>query len=204
MHAITRTSVGPRLATAVLVAALAFAVTATGCSTVASIAPAGAKYSAEDLQKAWKAHAESASWDMEVRDVVGQKKSTGSHDAAYTIFLTTFTSKAVPAFKMYGTVDVPNDDSMAFEARANAFFDVIAYKSNFSGVQDTDAFMRFFTEKYPKECFVRLQQETDAEGKSTWKVVSLDAPPTQSTMTELPDSGITLTYDAASKAWSER
>lgn len=189
------------LAALTLAAFLAAAMLASaGCSVLGG----GPKYSAEDLEKVWDAHSESAKWEMEIRDVIGQTKSTGDHDAPYTVFLTAFKNKAVPEFKMYGTVDVPNDDSMAFEQRTTSFFDVLTYGSNFSGVQDTEAFMRFFAEKYPDECFIRLMQETGADGKSTWKVVSLDEAPTHSTMTELPDSGITLLYDTESKAWSAK
>ncbi|MBI5231186.1 MAG: hypothetical protein HY876_03360 [Coriobacteriales bacterium] len=183
--------------------ALAAALLATGCSGgVGGIG--GPKYTAEELQKAWSAHPEAGKWDMEVRDVISQTKSTGDHDAAYTVFLTTFTNKAVPAFKMYGTVDVPNDDSMTFEERTKSFFDTITYNSNFSGVQDTETFMRFFAKEYPKEFFVRLMQETGSDGTSTWKVVSLDSAPVESTMAELPDSGIELTQDSQSKSWSAK
>lgn len=193
----------PTRRAAVVLALLAFALAAVplaGCSLVG----AGPKYSADDLMAVWGAHPEAADWDLEVREVIGQRKSTGSHDANYTIFLTTYTSKKVPAFKLYQTVDVPNDDSMTFEQRANAFFDAIGYDSQFSGVQDTEAFMAWYAAEYPNAFFVRLKQSTDSDGKSTWEPIAYDAAPTQSTMTDEGATGITLVYDDATETWSEK
>lgn len=188
--------------TAVLAAsALALASAAlAGCA----LPGGGPKYSAGELVGVWDAHPESANWDMEVRDVIGQRKSTGDHDADYTIFLTTFTSKKVPAFKLHQTVDIPEDDSMGFEERANSFFDAIGYGSQFTGVQDTEAFMAWYAERYPDAFFVRLKQSTGSKGESTWEPIAYDSAPTQSTFTGEGGTGITLVYDETTGAWSEK
>ena len=190
-------------------AALAIALTTlllTGCSgTGASVIPgAGPKYTADELMKVWQASPEAANWDLEVREVITEKKSTGSHDADYTVFLTTYTNKKVPAFKMYQTVDVPPDDSMTFDQRASAFFSAIAAGSQFSGVQDPEAFMAWFTKQYPDKYFVRLIQNTGSDGKNTWELIAYDAPPTKSTMTgDAGKTGIFFAYDEATKTWSK-
>ncbi|MBA4371174.1 MAG: hypothetical protein C0418_06335 [Coriobacteriaceae bacterium] len=186
--------------TASLAAALAVTLLLAGCSLVGD----GPKYSADDLMRVWSAHPEAANWDLEVRDVVGQRKSTGSHDANYTIFLTTYTNKKVPAFKMYETADVPNDDSMTFDERAKAFFDVVAAGSEFSGVTDREAFMTWYAEQYPDKRFVRLIQNMGEGGASTWELVAYDADPTESTMSEKGRTGIMLAYDDATKNWTAK
>lgn len=196
----TRTGRHGVIVTACMAATLAAALLLAGCGAVGG----GPKYSTDDLMKVWAAHPEAANWDLEVRDVVGQRKSTGSHDANYTIFLTTYTSKKVPAFKMYETVDVPNDDSMTFEERAGAFFDVVAAGSEFSGIQDREAFMTWYAKQYPDKRFVRVIQNMGEGGASTWELVAYDADPTESTMSEKGKTGILFTYDDQAKTWSEK
>jgi hypothetical protein len=193
----------------VIVAGMAAALTLAllgGCSGAgtSAIPGAGPKYTAADLTKVWQASPESANWDLEVREVITEKKSTGSHDADYTVFLTTYTNKKVPAFKMYQTVDIPPDDSMTFDQRASAFFSAIASGSQFSGVQDPETFMTWYAKEYPDKYFVRLVQNTDSDGKNTWELIAYDAPPTKSTMTgEAGKTGVFFAYDVATKTWAE-
>jgi len=201
----TRTSKHHLITVACMAAAFAVLLLA-GCSgTGASVIPgAGPKYTAEDLMKVWQASPEAANWDLEVRKVISEKKSTGSHDADYTVFLTTYTNKKVPAFKMYQTVDVPADDSMTFDQRASAFFSAIAAGSQFSGVPDPEAFMTWYAKEYPDKYFVRLVQNTGSDGKNTWELIAYDAPPTASTMTgDAGKTGIVFAYDEATKTWSK-
>lgn len=190
--------------TLTFLAVLALLAAALPLAACGLLGAAGPKYTAEDLMQVWNAHPESAKWDLEVRDVIGQRKSTGSHDADYTVFLTTYTNKSVPGFRLYETVDIPSDDSMTFEERAGAFFDSIGYGSQFSGVQDIEAFMAWYAEQYPDAYFVRLKQTTGADGKSTWEPIAYDSAPIASTMTDEGSTGITLVLDEETKAWSEQ
>lgn len=197
-----RTANGSKVRT--LVAMIAITVAAALFAGCANAGSSGAKYTADELLTVWKTNPESANWDLEVRDVVSQKKSTGSHDAGYTVFLTTYTNKKVPSFKMYQTVDVPDDDSMTFEERSTAFFNAVASGGQFGGVQDPSRFMRWFAEEYPNKYFIRLIQSSGAGGGITWELIALDSAPKVSTMTgDIGRTGVTFSYDEIAKTWTE-
>ena len=130
-----------------------------------------------ELQEAWKASPGAADWDMDRSAAWSRSRSpTGSHDAPYTIYLTTFTSKKVPGFAVYQTVDVPNDDSMDFADRAGAFFTVVTGDSLFPGVTDREAFMKWYASEMSGKYFIRLQQTLGRRASRA----GLSSPPTPS------------------------
>lgn len=150
----------------------------------------------------WAADPGSADWDMTIRGVVGQSKFTGEHDKDFTIYLTTFSSKNVPGFAIYQTIDVPNDDSMDFEGRVTSFFAVATGNSLFPGVQDLNGFMQWYSANMQGEYFIRLHQSTDGSGVSTWTLIAADKEPVSSTMVENAGAEIPLAFDELTGAWS--
>jgi uncharacterized protein YggE len=157
----------------------------------------GAKDRSAEVTQLWAADPGSADWDMTIRGVVAQQKSTGEHMAAYTIYLTTFSSKQVPGFAAYQTIDVPNSDSMSFEGRVTSFFAVVAGDSLFPGVQDPQGFMQWYSTNMQGNYFIRLQQITDESGKNTWNLIAADKEPVSSTMVENAGTEIPLVFDEA-------
>lgn len=147
----------------------------------------------------WSAHESSADWDLAIRGVVGQKKSTGEHDANYTIYLTTYTSKKVPGFAIYQTIDIPNEDTMDFAERVGAFF-TSTTGSSFPG--DVEAFMKWYAAEMTGKYFIRLRQEVGGSGQSTWTLIAADKEPVSSTMVAQAGTEIPLAFDAATGAWS--
>ncbi len=95
----------------------------------------------------WAAYPDSADWDMTIGGVVGQSKPTGKHNNDFTIYLTTFSSKVVPGFTAYQTIDVPNGDSMDFENRVTSFFEVVTKGSLSPGLAEPESFMQWYAAK---------------------------------------------------------
>jgi hypothetical protein len=156
-----------------------------------------------EVTSLWAADPGSADWDMTIRGVVAGEKSTGEHMAAATIYLTTFTSKKVPEFAVYQTIDVFNDDSMGLENRVGAYFTALASGSYFPVIQDVEGFMRWYAANMKGKYFLRLQSITDEKGKSTWNLLVTDAVPTSSTMAKgYPTTEIPLAFDETTGAWS--
>jgi hypothetical protein len=165
----------------------------------------GAKDRSAEVTQLWAAFPGSADWDMTIRGVVGQSKSTGEHMAPYTIYLTTFTSKTVPGFAVYQTIDVPNNDSMDFANRVDSFFTVVTNGSSlFSGVQDIKGFMEWYAANMKGKYFLSLRQNTDSSGKSTWALFAADKEPVSSTLVEGAGTEIPLAFDAATGEWSTK
>jgi hypothetical protein len=183
----------------ILLVALAASGLSAGCSLLG-----GANDRSEELKKAWAAFPGSADWDMQIRGVTSQSKSTGTEMGNYTIYLTTFTSKKVPGFAVYQTVDVHDTDSMDFGDRVAAFFTVVTGGSLFPGMKDPEAFMRWYAAEMKGLNFLRLRQDTGADGKSTWTLVATDAVPTASTLTGEGAKEIPLAFDEATGTWSRK
>jgi hypothetical protein len=180
----------------VLIGVLIVAVALTGCG-------GGAKDRRAEVMQLWAAHPASADWDLTIRGVVGQKKSTGEHDASYTIYLTTYSSKKVAGFAAYDTIDIPNEDTMEFANRVNAFFAVINSPSSlFSGVDDVEGFMKWYAADMKGKYFIRLREEVGTSGDSTWTLISTDKEPVASTFTASAGTETPLAFDAATGAWS--
>ena len=151
----------------------------------------------------WAADPGSADWDMTLRGVVAGEKSTGEHMKAATIYLTTFTSKKVPEFAVYQTMDVFNDDSMGLENRVGAYFTALASGSYFPAIADVEGFMRWYAANMQGKYFLRLQATTDEKGKSTWILYTTDSVPTSSTMAkDYPATETPLAFDEATGTWS--
>jgi hypothetical protein len=157
----------------------------------------------EEVTQLWAADPGSADWDMTIRGVVAGKKSTGEHMAAATIYLTTFTSKKVPEFAVYQTIDVFNDDSMGLENRVTAYFGSLTGGSYFPMVQDVEGFMQWYAANMQGKYFLRLQSITDEKGKSTWNLIVSEVEPTSSTMAkDYPYTEIPLAFDETTGTWS--
>jgi hypothetical protein len=179
----------------VMAAVLLAAAALSGCG-------GGVNDRSAEVTALWAADPGSADWDMTIRGVVGQSKFTGEHDKDFTIYLTTFTSKTVPGFAAYHTIDVPNEDSMDFENRVTAFFAVVAGDSLFPGVQDRNGFMQWYAANMQGKYFIRLQQITDESGKSTWNLIAADKEPVSSTLVDNAGTEIPLAFDETTGAWS--
>jgi hypothetical protein len=151
----------------------------------------------------WATNPGSADWDMTIRGVVAGEKSTGEHMSPATIYLTTFTSKTVPGFAVYRTIDVFNDDSMGLENRVTAYFDSLTGGSTFPDVQDVKGFMEWYVANMQGKYYLNLQAITDEKGKSTWNLIVTDSVPTSSTAAKgFPITEIPLAFDEATGAWS--
>jgi hypothetical protein len=184
------------LATCVIVAALLVIGALGGCGGAAVDRRA-------EVSQLWAADPGSADWDMTIRGVVAGEKSTGEHMSPATIYLTTFTSKTVPGFSVYQTIDVFNDDSMGLENRVAAYFTALTSGSYFPAVQDIEGFMQWYATDMQGKYFLSLYSITDEKGKNTWNLIVSDTEPVSSTMAQgYPKTEIPLAFDEATGAWS--
>lgn len=156
----------------------------------------------ENVMQLWSEFPGSAQWGLEIRGVDAQKKDTGSHDASYTVYKVTYTSKAVPAFAIYGSIDIPKDDTMEFANRVEAFF------SSTTGIldalppdSDEQAFMTWWAQANPDKYFLRLRTEDLGSGSSTYIVLYSDSIPEESVLT-VGHSEFPVAYDSAAGEWS--
>jgi hypothetical protein len=150
----------------------------------------------------WAADPGSADWDMTIRGVVAGEMSTGTHMKASTTYLTTFTSKTVPGFSVYQTIEVFNDDFQGLENRVTAYFTALTSGSYFPAVQDVEGFTEWYAANMQGKYFLKLYAITDEKGKSTWNLFVSDVEPASSTMAEgFPTTEIPLAFDEATGAW---
>jgi len=186
---------------------LVIGVTAAALLATATLAGCGGGIQdrSAELNEAWAAYPGSADWDMTIRGVVGQSKSVGEHDADFTIYLTTFTSKRVPGFAVYQTVDIRNGDSMDFVDRANSFFALTDDVNLFPAVEDPEGFMEWYLANMEGKFFIRLSGMSSQEGMD-WRLYVSDQEPVASTVTQAWNDAntteIPLAFDEATGEWS--
>ncbi|MBU2602375.1 MAG: hypothetical protein KKA32_09440 [Actinobacteria bacterium] len=156
----------------------------------------------QNLMQLWSEFPGSADWDLEIRGVDAQKKSTGSHDAWYTVYKVTYTSKRVPAFAIYASIDIPKDDSMEFANRVEAFFvSTTGILDNLPPDSDKLAFMSWWAQANPDKYFLRMRADDVGSGSPTYTVLFADTIPDESAAT-VEFSEIAVAYDSATGEWS--
>ncbi len=156
----------------------------------------------ENVRQLWSEFPGSTDWSFEIRGVDAQKKSTGSHDAWYTVYTVTYTSKQVPAFSIYASIDIPPDDSMEFANRVESFFvSTTGILDALPPDSEVESFMTWWAGAHPDKYFLRLRTDNVGSGAATYTVLYADAMPEESAMT-VAYSEIAVALEPTTGAWS--